>query len=150
MSQPTILAVDDSPLIHELIRRALEPDYRVLVADNAVDALTIIYHEPVLIVLLDVLMPQVDGLDFCRTLRNLPQFQALPVVMVTSQKSPFDRVQGRLAGANEYLTKPFDAELLRQTVQRFVGNSDDRVNSGISHPRVNGELSQGQVSSIRD
>jgi CheY-like chemotaxis protein len=123
LHQPTVLIVDDSPLIHELIRRALEPDYRVLSTDNAVDALTMIYHEPVMIVLLDVLMPNVDGLDFCRTLRNLPQFQTLPVVMVTSQNSPFDRVQGRLAGANEYLTKPFDAELLYQTVEHFVGNT---------------------------
>ena len=118
----TVLAVDDSILIQQLVKRALEPDYRVLVADSATDALSIVYHESVNVLLLDVLMPGVDGLEFCRTLRSLPQFQTLPVVMVTSRDSPFDRVQGRMAGATEYLTKPFDLDQLRQIVGRLTGN----------------------------
>lgn len=121
MNPPTVLTVDDSLIVHQMVKRALEPEYRVLVADNAVEALSIIYHEPIAVLLLDVLMPGVDGLEFCRTVRNLPQFQNLPVVMVTSRDSPFDRVQGRMAGATEYLTKPFDADQLKQIVQRFAG-----------------------------
>jgi CheY-like chemotaxis protein len=117
--RPTILTVDDSKIIHQMVKRALEPDYRVLVADNAVEALSIIYQEPISVLLLDVMMPDVDGLEFCRTVRSLPQFRALPVVMVTSKDSAFDRVQGKLAGATEYLVKPFDAEQLRQLGQRF-------------------------------
>lgn len=117
---PIVLTVDDSSVIHEMVRRALEPDYQVLIADNALDALSLIYHEPIAILLLDVLMPSVGGLEFCRTVRSLPQFQTLPIVMVTSQDSPFDRVQGHLAGATEYLTKPFDAERLRQVVKRLL------------------------------
>lgn len=116
----TVLAVDDSVVIHQMVKRALEPDYRVVVTDNAMDALSLIYHEPITVVLLDVLMPGVDGLEFCRTVRKLPQFHNLPIVFVTSQDSPFDRVQGRLAGATEYLTKPFDADQLRQIVQKFA------------------------------
>lgn len=118
---PVVLAVDDSVLIHQLIKRALEPDYAVLVTDNPMDALSMLYHNPVAVVLLDVTMPEISGLEFCRTVRNLPQFQHLPVVMVTSRDSSFDRVQGHLAGATEYLVKPFDAEQLRQIVQRFIG-----------------------------
>lgn len=120
---PVVLAVDDSVLIHQLIKRALEPDYAVLVTDNPMDALAMLYHNSVAVVLLDVTMPEISGLEFCRTVRNLPQFQHLPVVMVTSRDSSFDRVQGHLAGATEYLVKPFDAEQLRQTVQRFVNAS---------------------------
>lgn len=123
MSRPTVLAIDDSLLIHELIKRALESDYSVLVTDNAIDALTMIYQYPVALVLLDVSMPTISGLEFCRTVRSMPQFQNLPVVMVTSRDSSFDRVQGHLAGATEYLTKPFDAEQLRQIVQKFVSQS---------------------------
>ncbi len=118
---PTVLAVDDSPVIHQLIKRALEPDYRVLAATDAVNALSLIYHEPVALVLLDVLMPQVDGLEFCRTVRSLPQFQKLPVIMVTSKDSPFDRVQGHMAGATDYLIKPFDLEQLKHTVKKLLG-----------------------------
>ncbi|MDX2244717.1 MAG: response regulator [Leptolyngbyaceae cyanobacterium bins.302] len=118
-----VLALDDSSVIHQLMKRALEPEYQVLTADNAVDALSIIYHQAIAVLLLDVQMPDVNGLEFCRTVRSLPQFQHLPVIMVTSQDSPFDRVKGRLAGATEYLTKPFDAEQLRETIRRFTGTS---------------------------
>jgi DNA-binding response OmpR family regulator len=122
MSQlvPTVLAIDDSVVIHQLVKRTLEPDYRVLVMNNAVEALSMIYQEPIAILLLDVLMPDVDGLEFCRTVRSLPQFRTLPVVMITSKDRPFDRVQGRLAGATEYLTKPFEPEQLREVVKKAL------------------------------
>lgn len=119
----TILAVDDSTVMQEMIKRALKGEYRVLVADNAVDALALIYHQPISVLLLDVSMPGVDGLELCRTLRSLPQFSELPIVMLTARDGAFDRVQGRLAGATEYLTKPFDAEQLRQVVKNFLGSS---------------------------
>lgn len=118
----TILAVDDSVVMQDLVKRALAQDYRVLVADNAVDALSMIYHEQVSILLLDVSMPGIDGLELCRTVRNIPQFQELPIVMLTARDGLFDKVQGRLAGATEYLTKPFDAAQLRQIVGNFINN----------------------------
>ncbi|MGE5658438.1 MAG: response regulator [Actinomycetota bacterium] len=117
---PTILAVDDSVVMQGLVKQALGKDYRVLVTDNAVDALSMIYHEQVAVLLLDVSMPGIDGLELCRTVRSLPQFQNLPIVMLTARDGAFDKVQGRLAGATEYLTKPFDAEKLRQVVGKFV------------------------------
>ncbi|MEB3831669.1 response regulator [Phormidium sp. CCY1219] len=117
---PTILAVDDSVVMQDLVKRALDKDYRVLVADNAVDALSMIYHEQVAILLLDVSMPGIDGLELCRTVRNIPQFQELPIIMLTARDGLFDKVQGRLAGATEYLTKPFDANQLRQVVGNFI------------------------------
>lgn len=121
MTAPTILAVDDSPVIHQMIKRALEPHYSVLVTDNPVDALAMLFHNTIAVVLLDVMMPSISGLEFCRTIRNLPQFQQIPVVMITSRDSSFDRVQGHLAGATQYLIKPFDAEQLRQVIAQFTG-----------------------------
>ena len=117
---PTILAVDDSTVMQGLVKQALGKDFRVLVTDNAVDALSMIYHEKVAVLLLDVSMPGIDGLELCRTVRSLPQFQKLPIVMLTARDGAFDKVQGRLAGATEYLTKPFDAEKLRVVVGKFV------------------------------
>lgn len=116
----TILAVDDSPVMQRLIQRTLEGTYRVLVAGDATDALAAIYQEPIALVLLDVSMPGIDGLELCRTVRSLPQFKTLPIVMLTGRDGAFDRVQGRLAGATEYLTKPFDADQLHQTIARFL------------------------------
>jgi twitching motility two-component system response regulator PilG len=73
-------------------------------------------------------MPGVDGLELCRTVRSLPQFHELPIIMVTARDGVFDKVQGRLAGATEYLTKPFDSERLRQVVGNFLSvNTSDEV-----------------------
>ncbi|NJO20708.1 MAG: response regulator [Spirulinaceae cyanobacterium RM2_2_10] len=102
------------------IQQALGDGYKVLVADNAVDALSAIYNQPVALLLLDVTMPGVDGLELCRTIRSLPQFEQLPIVMLTARDGAFDRVQGRLAGATEYVTKPFDDAQLLATVANFV------------------------------
>ncbi len=119
-SIPTILAVDDSTVMQGLVKQALGQEYRVLVADNAVDALSMIYHERVSILLLDVAMPGIDGLELCRTVRSIPQFQNLPIIMLTARDGAFDKVQGRLAGATEYLTKPFDAQKLSQVVGQIL------------------------------
>ncbi len=119
-SVPAILAVDDSVIMQNLVQHALADTYRVIVVDNAVDALSIIYHDQIEVLLLDVSMPGIDGLELCRTIRSLPQFHDLPIVMLTARDGPFDKVQGRLAGATEYLTKPFKAEQLRQVVAKLM------------------------------
>jgi twitching motility two-component system response regulator PilG len=121
--QPTILAVDDCTFIQELIKEVLVKDYNVLVASNATDALSIIYQQPVAILLLDVSLPGVDGLELCRTLRSLPQFSNLPIIMLTGRNTVFDKVQGRLAGATEYLTKPIELRQLQEVCRKLLSAS---------------------------
>lgn len=118
--KPTILAVDDCIFVQELIKEVLGGDYHILVASNAAEALSIIYQQPVAMLLLDVCMPGIDGLDLCRTLRSLPQFAELPIIMITAKDTVFDKVQGRLAGATAYLTKPFELTLLKQLCDKFI------------------------------
>lgn len=120
-SKPLVLAVDDSILMQDLIKRALGHYYQVVVAGSAIDALAMLNHEPVSVLLLDICMPGINGLDLCRTVRSLPRFSKLPIIMLTSKDTAMDKVQGRLSGATDYLTKPFDADQLRQVVDRFVG-----------------------------
>ena len=117
---PTILAVDDCPLTQKLIAHVLGRSYRVLVASNAREALEAIYKEPIDLLLLDVSMPDIDGLELCRALRQLPQFDRLPIVMLTARNKAFDKVIGKMAGATEYLTKPFQAEHLCQMVGKLL------------------------------
>lgn len=119
--KPAILAVDDSVLMQDLIQRALNQDYQVLLAGSAIEALAILNHEPVAVLLLDICMPGIDGLALCRTVRNLANFSNLPIIMLTSKDTLMDKVQGRLSGATEYLTKPFNADQLRQVVSRLAG-----------------------------
>ncbi|MDJ1177406.1 response regulator [Roseofilum sp. BLCC_M91] len=123
-SAPKVLTVDDSAIVQKSIQNALKDrGVEVLTADNAVDALNLIYNESITLVLLDVSMPGVDGLELCRTIRSIPEFESLPIVMVTARDSPFDKVQGQLAGATQYLTKPFDAQTLQDIVQGFIDQS---------------------------
>jgi CheY-like chemotaxis protein len=68
----------------------------------------------------DVTMPDLDRLEMGRTVRSLPQFQDLPIIMVTARDRMFDQVQEGLAGATEYLTKPFENEKLVEMVHQFI------------------------------
>jgi DNA-binding response OmpR family regulator len=129
--RPTILAVDDSLVMQELIKQALMNDYNVLVAANAADALSLLYHQPIAMLLLDVCMPEINGLELCRTLRSLPRFRDLPIILLTAKDKVFDKVQGRLAGANEYLTKPFNPEHLRETCRQLLSVQRSKENPKI-------------------
>ncbi|MGB3532817.1 MAG: response regulator [Microcoleaceae cyanobacterium] len=116
----SILVVDDSVVMQQLLKEALEVNYRVFTVDNAIDALSMIYQKPISLLLLDISMPVINGLELCRTVRSLPQFHHLPIIMVTARDSAFDQVQGELAGATRYLTKPFDTQQLMQMVQTVL------------------------------
>lgn len=118
--KPTILSIDDCIFMQELIQDALGEKYNILVANNSAEALSLIYQEPISMLLLDVCMPGVNGLDLCRTLRSLPQFAELPIIMVTAKVTVFDKVQGRLAGATAYLTKPFELTMLEKVCHKFI------------------------------
>ena len=78
-----------------------------MTATNAVDALSIIYYQPISLLLLDVQMPDITGLEFCRTVRSLPQFQHLPVIMVTSQDLPLRPGEGASGGCNRISDQTF-------------------------------------------
>lgn len=128
--KPTILAVDDSKVMQEMIKASIGNDYNVLVANNGKEALSLMYKHPIAILLLDVSMPDIDGFSLCRTLRSLPQFSDLPIVMLTSRDKVFDKVQGRLAGATEYLTKPFDGKNLRDACSKLIETDSSRGGVG--------------------
>ena len=121
---PTILSVDDSPIVQTMIKRALGDRYNVLLASNAIAALNILNQKPVQLLLLDLTMPDIDGLEMCRTLRSIPKFRELPVVMLTGRDSLIDKMKGQIAGTNRYLTKPFDQEKLLKVVSEFVGSGN--------------------------
>ncbi len=120
---PTVLAVDDCAITQRVIHQVLGDRYRVLVASNAKEALNLIYKHQIDVLLLDISMPDIDGFALCRTVRQIPQFERLPIVMLTARKGVFDRVQSQMAGATEYLTKPFSAESLDLSIQAVLNST---------------------------
>ena len=126
---PIILSVDDSLIVQASIKRALKDDYKVLLSDNAVEALKILNNNKVDLLLLDVTMPDIDGLEMCKTLRKIPKFRSLPIVMVTARDTLIDKMKGQIAGTNHYLTKPFDNEKLRGVINKYIGTKNNSQKS---------------------
>jgi twitching motility two-component system response regulator PilG len=115
-----ILSVDDSPVVQTTIKRALADRYNVLLASNAIDALSIMNQKDIRLLLLDVTMPGVDGLEMCRTVRSIPKFRDLPIVMLTARDGFVDKIKGQIAGSTQYLTKPFHNDKLIEIVEKYV------------------------------
>jgi twitching motility two-component system response regulator PilG len=118
--RPIVLSVDDSLIVQTTIKRALSDRYQVLLASSAVDALKVINTNPIVLLLLDVTMPEIDGLEFCRTVRSIPKFKELPIIMLTARDKFSDKLRGQIAGATHYLTKPVDPKQLLGIVDECV------------------------------
>ncbi|HJD54285.1 MAG TPA: PleD family two-component system response regulator [Rickettsia endosymbiont of Proechinophthirus fluctus] len=105
----TILVVDDiEPNIKLLAAKLLKEYYTVLTANSGKEALAILKKEKIDIILLDVMMPGMDGCEVCKTIKTDPETTHIPVVMVTALSDIDDRVKGLEAGADEFLTKPIN------------------------------------------
>jgi DNA-binding response OmpR family regulator len=94
--------------------------YEVLCAKNAVEALGLLNTRKVELLLLDVTMPDIDGLEFCRTIRNISKFKDLPVIMLTAKDGFMDKMKGQFAGSTHYLTKPVDREKLLPVLEKYI------------------------------
>jgi DNA-binding response OmpR family regulator len=117
----TILIVDDEPPILDLVRFTLEDaDVRVVEASDGVEALAVARQVRPDLILLDVHMPRLDGLEACRQIRREPALARTPIVMLTAAGQEADRARGREAGADEYLTKPFSPLALLALVEALV------------------------------
>lgn len=121
MPPPTLLVVDDVPAnIHELLV-ALRDEFRILVASDGIRALEIVQGSaPPDLVLLDVVMPGMDGYEVCRRIKATPDGQRIPVVFVTVVDDTRDKVRGFALGAADYVTKPFDIEEVRARVRAHL------------------------------
>jgi two-component system phosphate regulon response regulator PhoB len=116
-----ILVADDEPAIVELVRFTLEDDeVRVIVASDGDTALELARAMRPELVLLDVHMPRLNGLEVCRRLRKTPECVHIRIVMLSAAGQAEDRARGLAAGADEYLTKPFSPLALLTLVRALL------------------------------
>ena len=111
-----ILVVEDEPDLGNLLDRTLEDaGYRVLLAEDGIEALERAATEPLDLIVLDLMIPHVDGIEVCRRLKRDTRTARIPVIMLTARQDPADRITGLELGADDYVTKPFN---LRELVLR--------------------------------
>ena len=114
-----LLIADDEQAVRALVHVTLEgDDYEILEAADGVEALEVARGEVPRLVLLDIMMPRLDGLEVCRQLKSDPLTRDIVVVMLTAQAQERDRDQGLAAGADDYFTKPFSPLALLNMVER--------------------------------
>jgi two-component system, OmpR family, alkaline phosphatase synthesis response regulator PhoP len=120
-----ILVVEDEPDIRELVRYNLEQSgFRVIEAEDGETALRLVRSEAPALVLLDLMLPEGDGLEICRILRGERATAALPIVMLTARAAEVDRVLGLEFGADDYVTKPFSPRELVARVRAVLRRSE--------------------------
>ena len=114
-----ILIADDDKNIRLLFKAVLEgAGYQTVAAENGREALEIMEHQHIDLVVLDIMMPQMDGYEFTRTLREADN--NLPILMVSAKQMPADRRQGFLVGTDDYMTKPIDEEELLLRIRALL------------------------------
>jgi DNA-binding NarL/FixJ family response regulator len=116
-----LLLVDDEPGLREAVQAYLEDSgFTVDVASNAREGLDLARQKLPDLVITDIMMPQVDGYQFLKQLREEPQFKTLPIVFLTARGMTADRIQGYNAGCDAYISKPFDPDELVAVVKNLL------------------------------
>lgn len=120
-SSVRIMIIDDSKTIRRSAESLLAREgWEVITAVDGFDALgKVVRHQPH-IVFVDIMMPRLDGYQTCALIKNNAQFNKVPVIMLSSKDSIFDKAKGRVVGSEHYLTKPFTREDLIGTIQKHV------------------------------
>ena len=136
MAQTTILVVDDEKEIAELVEIYLVSDgYRVLKAKNAQEGLDILEREEVHLVLLDIMMPGMNGLEMCEQIRKS---RNIPIIMLSAKSTDLDKIRGLGTGADDYVTKPFNPlELTARVKSQLRRYMQLNPNSGAEEKQKN-------------
>ena len=127
MANETILLIEDEKNIRELVKYNLEQDgFRVLAASRGNAGLETVLREKPALVLLDLMLPEMNGLEICKTLRQNEKTRLTPIIMLTAKGTESDRVVGLELGADDYITKPFSPRELVARVKAVLRRSQEK------------------------
>src|SRR5215813_4228667 len=121
VDDPVVLVVDDSPTVRKIVQLTLQRErIHVVTAGDGLSALAAVADEQPDLILLDIMLPRMDGYNICQVVRKNLAYRDLPIIMLSGKDGLFDKMRGKLAGSTEYITKPFDSAELVQTVKRHL------------------------------
>ncbi|MBA3033619.1 MAG: diguanylate cyclase [Gammaproteobacteria bacterium] len=119
-SRPRLLIVDDQPINIQVLYQAFQADHEVFVATSGAQALDFCRGDPPDLILLDVMMPEMDGLEVCRRLKPDPGTADIPVIFVSAQQDPADETRALEAGGVDFITKPINRAVVRARVRTHL------------------------------
>jgi len=116
------LVVEDSAIMREIIVSSLStfPEISSVEVTNGFEALKVLPQKSFDIILTDINMPDINGLELLSFIKNHPNYRAIPVVIISTEKSEADRKRGLALGADDYLTKPFDPKDLEMVIKKLL------------------------------
>ncbi|HNX81741.1 MAG TPA: response regulator [Candidatus Omnitrophota bacterium] len=116
-----ILVVDDEPDLVDFVRlRLTASGFEVVTAADGEEALDVVQREHPDLIILDILLPKLDGHKVCETLKKDPRFAAIPIIMLTAKDREEDILLAKKIGADAYITKPFDSQLLLYDIKKLI------------------------------
>ncbi|MDP4269797.1 MAG: response regulator, partial [Bacteroidota bacterium] len=115
-----LLFVDDNKDLCEFISDNLSDDYNVLIAHDGQEALSMLTYHDVNIVVSDVMMPVMDGNELCRQVKTNIKWSHIPVILLTAKTAEESRIEGLELGADDYITKPFNLDILKLRITKFI------------------------------
>lgn len=148
MAHEKILIVEDDPDIAEMIAYNLGKEgYNIVSADNGEDAVARAQEEHPALIILDIMLPGMDGMEVCRTLKQADETRALPIIMLSARSQETDKVVGLELGADDYVTKPFSPRELIARIRAVLRRGRDSLHIGAAGQVVrSGEM---EVDSLR-
>jgi CheY-like chemotaxis protein len=125
MNRKKVLIVDDEPNVRQLVSKILSRDYTVIEARDGEEALNVVRSQKPGIVIMDMMMPKMDGLTACYAIKKDPATKGIPVVMLTAIDQELNKkLSTTVMGANKYMTKPFSAQELLETIRQLLPNHE--------------------------
>ncbi len=116
----TILLVEDNTEFRSYLKESLSDRYNILQAENGKEALNILNDNNPDLIVSDIMMPLMDGIQLCDTIKNNPEYSHIPVILLTAKSTHEDKVTGFKSGADEYITKPFDLDILESRISYLI------------------------------
>lgn len=120
----TLLIVDDNKDLLNFLKCSFEEEYNVWVANDGAEAWELLQGESPELIISDVMMPEMDGFEFCKLIKSTFETSHIPVILLTSLCDKSDQLEGLGLGAEDYITKPFDVSLLKQRIKTLVRNRE--------------------------
>ena len=117
---PVILVVDDEPSVLETFELILGQRFNIVTAASGQEALDMISKESIHLIFLDINLPHMDGYQLCKIIKNYGLTKDVPVVMLSGKDGFFDKMKGRMAGAKDYITKPFEPDVIIEAADKYI------------------------------